>query len=133
MKYLLQSFLFIMLAAAPAAACAPPAFPVPEDIAQIEIIASRNGELKPEEQAAFDSYRQDRDRYMALYDMAYPCPLQFGGNVERLEAENSDEFINEMDILIKKWDRTKSLPDSQQSDSKDNFVDIPQDEMMIVE
>lgn len=133
MKYLLQSLLFILLAVSPAAACAPPAFPVPEDIAQIEIIVSRNGELKPEEQAALDSYRQDRDRYMTLYDMAYPCPLQFGGNVERLRAKNSDEFIEEMDILVKKWDITKSLPDSQLSDKQDNFVDIPQDEMMIVE
>lgn len=114
-------------------ACEPPAFPQPEDIAQIEMIASRNGELKPEEQVALDSYRQDRGRYADLYDMAYPCPLQFGNNVERLKAENSDKFIEEMDILVKKWDRAQSLPDSHLPDKQENFVDIPQDEMMIVE
>jgi len=133
MKYLLQSLLFVLLVVPPAAACAPPVFPVPEDIAQIEVIASRNGQLKPEEQAALDSYHQDRDRYMALYDMAYPCPLQFGGNVERLQAENSDPFIEEMDVLVKKWNRTQSLPDNQLSEKQENFVDVPQDAMMVVE
>lgn len=134
MRILIHGFIAFLCLTAPALACEPmPEFPTPPDMANIELIVSRKGELTPPEQQAFDTYTADRERYMELYEQAYPCPLAAGPSFKRLQAENSEPMVEEMATLISKWTRGESLPDQGAAPDDEEFIDVPDGEMLMVE
>lgn len=124
--------LCLMAAAAPAFACEPfPEFPAPPDIANMQLIASRHGELTEDEQAALDAYNTDRTRYMELYEEAYPCPLAAGPDYKRLQAANSTEMIEEMATLTAKWTRPESVPEQAPAPDDEKYIDVPEEGLAI--
>lgn len=133
MKYLIYSFFAIICLAAPATACEPPDFPKPQDIAQMELILSRHGELTEIEQATLDSYLADRRSYMELYDQAYPCPFVAGADEPRVKASNSEQMVDELVTLKAKWERSDALSDEVSPSGEEEYVDVPDDEMLSVE
>ena len=132
MKYLIYSFFTIICLTVPAMACEPPEFPKPDDIAQLEMIESRKGELTDVEKATLETYRADREHYVELYDQAYPCPFIAGAGVPRTQAANSDDMVVELTALKDKWNRSESLPEQAPADSEE-YIDIPDEEMLTVE
>lgn len=133
MKYLIYSFFAILCLSAPVSACEPPDFPKPDDIAQLEMIDSRKGELTDVERATLETYRTDREHFMELYDQAYPCPFIEGGGVPRTQAAGSDEMVTELNALKDKWNRSESLPDQVPPPDSEEYIDVPDEEMMTVE
>lgn len=133
MRYLIYSFLVMICAAAPAFACAPPDFPKPDDVAQMEMIESRKGELTDVEKAALEAYRADWQRYMELYDQAYPCPFVVGEGVPRTQADNNAPLVEELNVLKDKWNRAESLPEQTPSADSEEFIDVPAEEMLTIE
>ena len=133
MKRLIYSFFVIICMAAPALACEPPDFPKPEDVAQLEMIESRKGELTDVEKATLETYRADREHFTELYDQAYPCPYIAGEGVPRVQAINSDEMVVELTALKDKWNRSESLPDQAPPPDSEEYIDVPDEEMMTVE
>jgi hypothetical protein len=133
MKHLIYSFLLVAAMAFPALACQPPDFPKPEDIASLEMIVSRQGQLTEVEKVTLESYQSDRQRFLELYDQAYPCPLAATEDDVRLQAANSEEIIEEINVLKTKWDRSAALPPKARPPAETEFIDVPDDEMTVVE
>lgn len=134
MRVLIHGFIAFLCLTAPAFACEPtPEFPIPSDVANIQLIVSRHGELTEAEQQAFKTYTEDRERYMELYEQAYPCPLAAGPTFKRLRAENSEAMVEEMATLTAKWTRGESLPDQGAAPDDEEFIDVPDGEMLMVE
>ena len=133
MRYLIYSFLVMICVAAPVFACEPPEFPKPDDVAQMEMIESRKGELTDTEKAALAAYRADRQRYTELFDQAYPCPLAAGAGVPRMQAGNNAPLVEELNVLKDKWNRTETLPEHAPPADSDEFIDVPAEEMLTIE
>jgi|GEM_PF-5070229 len=134
MRYLIQCFLVMVMFSAPALACEPlPEFPMPDDIESFQLIVSREGKLTETEQAAFDTFNADRARYVELYEQAYPCPLAGDSHAKRLRAANSDAMIEELGQLRDKWTREESVPDQALPAGSAEYIDVPDDEMLLVE
>ncbi|HEY8190752.1 MAG TPA: hypothetical protein VIF12_08700 [Micavibrio sp.] len=133
MRHLIYSFFAVICAAAPALACEPPDFPKPEDVTNLEMIDSRQGQLTEVEKVTLDSYLADRQRFIELYDQAYPCPLAATDEDVRLQAANSEAMVEEINKLKSKWDRSETLPAKEDAPEESEFIDVPDDEMTVVE
>lgn len=132
-RFLLITILFFVLAAPMAArACIQPVFPAPDHVSAVYEEMKSGGELSPTERFLIESYEKDRDRYLEVYEQAYPCAL-YDGNVvsSGLTQEQSSVLKQELSLIERKWELEGITAENQARE--ETFVEVPTDKMIDVE
>ena len=133
MKYKILVLLALTtLPAFPAMACAPPAFPVPDEVRLIQLKQKDGEEIAAADQFLLDSYNKDRDQYFDVYEQLYPCALYADAVASNDMPEEEQEVLKqELVLLERKWNQQGTTEENIKA--AEEFVDIPEGEFVSME